>query len=374
MENQILQPNTNTGVRITHPADIVKLFEVGDVPTIIAPLDWRPFIGSPRNQKFGNWDTQACMTFSALDTFKTYANWLLSTNQISPEKVALLQANGFIITNAGNFSLPLEISLSDRFLAKMDGTTQQGNDFDNVWNALAQYGCVPEADWTYTNEQALSFKAYQDFWNDYYQTIPEVLIAKAKIFLSVFSVHFQFIVIQGTTVNPLSSVQNSLSKTPVQVAIPVCPPWNTADVLEPCGSSQPQHGVEIVAVDTAIHFQDQYAPFLKQFDLKYDIPYAVVPVIQLVPNPAAPTNFTHVFTQTLVYGQTSAEINALQQALAFLGFFHMTPTGFYGENTRLAVFAWQTANGVASSLVLNQLQGRSFGPLSIARMNTELNG
>ena len=78
----------------------------------------------------------------------------------------------------------------------------------------------------------------------------------------------------------------------------------------------------------------------------------------------------HIFTVSLAYGSTSPEIALLQQKLQQLGYFpiNVKTTGYYGNVTANAVLAWQIAYRVAP---LNELgSGKSFGPKSIAVMNT----
>ncbi len=82
------------------------------------------------------------------------------------------------------------------------------------------------------------------------------------------------------------------------------------------------------------------------------------------------------FTHDLKYGmQNNKEVSALQDALAYYGFFPVDPNlhlGNYFNMTANAILKWQKANNVASLPELEYLQGRSFGPKSRAKMNVLL--
>ena len=61
---------------------------------------------------------------------------------------------------------------SDRFLAKVSGTTQNGNDPHTVAETLRRKGCVYESSWPYTKEITS--------WDKYYAEIPMDLMAIAQ--------------------------------------------------------------------------------------------------------------------------------------------------------------------------------------------------
>jgi hypothetical protein len=103
------------------------------------------------------------------------------------------------------------------------------------------------------------------------------------------------------------------------------------------------------------------------------------------PNPTAlaliqslPTDseFKHNFQATLKYGMSNPEVRALQVALAIDGdFVYPEVTGNYGNNTSLAVTAFQTKYAVASPAVINSLKGTAsqVGPLTRAKLNQLFN-
>ena len=55
----------------------------------------------------------------------------------------------------------------------------------------------------------------------------------------------------------------------------------------------------------------------------------------------------YVFTSFLTAGSTGAEVTALQQRLATLGYLTVTPTGYFGSLTQAAVEQFQAAHGIS---------------------------
>jgi hypothetical protein len=62
---------------------------------------------------------------------------------------------------------------SERALAKLSGTTHQGNSLNNIVNAINKYGLILEKDWPQININA------DVTWDEYYAEIPTETLAKA---------------------------------------------------------------------------------------------------------------------------------------------------------------------------------------------------
>src|SRR3990167_3503637 len=93
-------------------------------------------------QKFNSFESMACVSFSALNSIETQLKHLQGWTP--------------------NFS--------DRFIAKMSGTTPQGNHLWKVADTIRLEGLVLESDWPTPS---------QFDWNTYYAEIPETVKAKA---------------------------------------------------------------------------------------------------------------------------------------------------------------------------------------------------
>jgi hypothetical protein len=73
---------------------------------------------------------------------------------------------------------------SERALAKLSGTTHQGNSLENVINAINKYGLILDRDW-----DALTYgDQYNDIsWDQYYADIPVPVLKKAYGFTAQMS-------------------------------------------------------------------------------------------------------------------------------------------------------------------------------------------
>lgn len=74
-------------------------------------------------------------------------------------------------------TLGVDVDFSERFLAKMSGTTLDGNNLESVVNALKKYGLVMDTDWP---------EPYTFTWDEYYAAIPQEIIDKGKATLAQY--------------------------------------------------------------------------------------------------------------------------------------------------------------------------------------------
>ena len=155
--------------------------------------DWTPFLPAPENQFSNHADSQACVTFSALNSIECQTKFL--TGQ--------------------------EVNYSDRFIAKMSGTTPQGNTLYTVADTIRKLGLVWETD----------YPTPPDFdWNTYYASVPPELITKALLWLNDWSLAYEWI--EPVTADNLIY---HLKHAPLQIVIPghaVVDIYETKDVLK----------------------------------------------------------------------------------------------------------------------------------------------
>lgn len=131
-----------------------KDFVAGTLPyEVLNPSgDWSAYLPSPEYQYTHHTDSQACVTFSVLNVLETQYKFLTGQS----------------------------INFSDRFIAKMSGTTQQGNSVQKVCDAIKKYGLVLEEEWP---------TDYEFDWNQYYAPIPQEVINKAKKYDIAYEFH-----------------------------------------------------------------------------------------------------------------------------------------------------------------------------------------
>lgn len=139
--------------------------------------DWTPYLPPGEWQRNHVFDSMACVTFSALNSLEV--------------QYKFLTGNG--------------INLSDRFTAKMSGTTSQGNYLWKVGDSIRKQGVVDEVVWP----TADNFD-----WNTYYSEIPETIKARGLEFLNDFEIQYEWI--DWTK----ESLIHHLKHAPIQVVIP----------------------------------------------------------------------------------------------------------------------------------------------------------
>lgn len=371
------EKNQNTGVIFLppQPSDFKAGGETGiTFETRLQDGDWTRFLPVGEKQKFGIWETNACVTFSALNCVEAQIRWMLANNKIPPSALQSLKDAGYL-QDYGN---GLEVNLSDRFTAKMSGTTKDGNSLQNVADSLHNQGGAPQVSWDYTQEQGATFSSWDAFWADFYANPTPDVIAKAKLFSQVFDVAYEWVYITGSALFPNSAesyIKKHLQHAPVQVLTAVGADWNNTSVLENVGCNI-QHATMVYNVDglAQFDFMDHYVPFEKVFASTYCIPYAfkivVTPRVE-APVPAKPS-FT--INKTLTFGMKDPQIQNLQEILKYLGYFKLAnTTDYYGTYTQQAVYAFQKASNVPTpwgDWVLNP--ARQVGPLTINALKNAL--
>lgn len=159
--------------------------------------DWRPFVPVHEKQK-DPLETMACVSFSCNNDLE-------------------IQYKFFGI----------DVNYSDKFLAKMSGTTPQGNNLDKVADTARLVGLVTE------NEYPNNPKAQT--WNEYYKEISMDVINKAVP---------QDIAFEETSVDP-TNLKKQLKQCPLQIVIP---------------ATHPNHAVTLLCIEgTNAWIQDHYS-------------------------------------------------------------------------------------------------------------------
>lgn len=267
-----LKEGTNTGVIIQDPreTDFVAGAETGLTPENRNPTgDWTPFLPTDEMQIGVYFDTMACVTFSALNVIETQVNFMIREGMIPVDDVARMRVLGFFDEND-------KFNCSDRFTAKMSGTTRKGNTLVNVWDSIRRDGLLPERDWAYPRDQRTPVFD----WADYYKEIPQELKAKALEILKILDIRYEWLVSGGRATAAQFSAW--LKMSPIQIAAPVCPPWNTDQVIGSCslpvGHATEMYMVKLFGVTTLSVF-DHYKPFNKSLAQDYPIPFALRGVV-----------------------------------------------------------------------------------------------
>ncbi len=206
-------PDKNQGVLDgKQPAD----FAAGTIPFEVRNPsgDWRPYCPDGEVQFDQFTDVQGCVSFSHTNSLEIQAK------QLSGQSY----------------------NWSDRFLAKMSGTTHQGNFLTKVADTVRQYGLVNEATWP----------APAGFtWDSYYADIPADVIAKGKSEFP-FTIAYEWVFSSDSILTPnqkMAALTKQLPHAPIQMTIP---------------GTNPIHAVCLVAIANGLYYYyDSYSPFLK---------------------------------------------------------------------------------------------------------------
>ncbi len=232
--------NQNLGIlsQLPSPTDYIAGAVSGIDYRIMNPTGiWPTPIGESQIGKYG--DTYGCVTFSAL-------NCIEST----------LLYNG------------INSNFSDRFTAKMSGTTQYGNYVQKVADSIRHDGLVNESDWSWNplgdNPRFT--------WEEFYKDIPEDIQQRGQLFLQQYEVKYEWIP------TDIESLKTHLKQAPLQIVIKICPYWNTGTV-KGCGIAS-EHAVMLYNIDEdGYHIFDHYNPYPKVLALDYGIACAFKYVI-----------------------------------------------------------------------------------------------
>lgn len=177
--------------------------------------DWTKYLPVAEKQYSNQQDSMACVSFSALNCIEMQIKMLTG----------------------------IEENLSDRFLAKVSGTTRQGNWLWKVAETLRHNGVPYEKEW----------EAPQDYtWEEYYSDIPEGPWESARNFNAKWDISYEWI--NGTR----EEIEHHLKHAPLQIV-------------------RPGHAISAYKQESnIISYFDHYEPYNKTYDL---IPNSIMKIV-----------------------------------------------------------------------------------------------
>lgn len=364
-----LTPGINTGILIRppKPTDWVAGGETGISGILELSGQFDTYLPDEESQALFDpfvFDTMACVTFSGLNNCETLLNRLRALGLLPATHEKFLQDDGYVNKQSG------KVNLSDRFTAKMSGTTKNGNYLDAVADSVRTlHGVLPEKDWPFPSMADLNDGELK--WQRYYAEVPQELQAKAKKFLDYFQIGRQWVALGTST--PFQ-FRESLKQGPIQIAASVCSPWSSNDGMPPipgcgCGTG---HATLLYGYRNDFAFKDfdHYKSFRKLLAPDYCIPYGMQ--YSLTPKALVkPPVFQYTFNKNLQFGSNDPEVRNLQRALQTLTRPNGQPYmkagvfGPFGPQTRISLGQFQTDNGINDP----DGPGMNFGPLTRTKMN-----
>lgn len=231
--------------------------------------DWTNWLPTKEIQ-YGKEDSQSCVSFSACNSLEIQYKFLTGT----------------------------ELNFSDRWIAKMSGTTRLGNSLGVVADTVRHYGMVAET----------SYPAPPNFtFDEYHADIPPDLLAKltaeGQDFLSKWDIRFEYV--SATK----DEMMKHIKQSPLQIIIP-------------------GHAVvEFLCEQDIADYFDTYNPFQKKTpynNILYALKYILTPKVmtkRFIVKDGAKIGLlvSEGFTGTITYADTPEHLDFLKKALGFDG-------------------------------------------------------
>ena len=163
------------------------------------------------------------------------------------------------------------VNLSERFLARTSGTTKTGNNPMKVLDTRDDYGLPPESMWPLKPFIENAFN-----WNEYYKTIPQAVVDKAKIWEEYFKTRYERI----TDVSH-ENFRFVLKQCPIFWATATCSGWQTSPIVQSC-TGTPNHMTICEGLEWLKYKwdYDTYNPFDKKLAWNYPVYYPYKFIVQ----------------------------------------------------------------------------------------------
>lgn len=239
-------------------------YELGAISKVILRLDaqWDGFSSRGELQeREGDQDKMACVTFSAHNTIETMINFFLSeekAGRATPNMVDILNVFGaFSLIKDG------EANFSDRYTAKMSGTSLRGNSQQTVANSIRHNGLVPEDKWPYVSD-----------WDEYYKTVDSGVIKLGQQFTEFIDISYEW-------VDP-SKFNDTKKYAPIQTSVCADGSW-FGDGIIPRNEGQRNHAVmnNGFVLNEYDKIGDSYEPFQKKVAWSFNLGTGMVFTISL---------------------------------------------------------------------------------------------
>ena len=229
----------NYGLIDKPPRETDYLAGIGNavaVPVLLEDRNWIPLLSRSEKQHGLYFDTMGCVSFSALNCIEAILNLKIKLGLIHGDDLAWLKEKGYLNDNG-------KVNFSDRFTAKMSGTTEVGNWLYKVGDSIHNDGLVPESVWPYPRDQITR--------DEYYKEIPQKIKDLGKEFITRFQINYEW-------VKGVENFYENLKYSPLQITLKA---WSNpnADGVYPRIEGRPNHAVTKVHREKYRIVEDQYA-------------------------------------------------------------------------------------------------------------------
>lgn len=179
-----------------------------------------------------------------------------------------------------------ELNFNDQYIAILSGTTARGNYFKNVWQAIREYGVIPQ--------NRLEFKGNDfDDWIDREQITAE-MINEGKRFLDEWNVYYEWV-----NENDKDAIFQALGSAPLQVSVRY-ENYDGENLLNPDGKAN--HSVMLFNAEYGKWWEiyDHYTRVVKRY--AWDYKFAAVLKPSLIKKDNNMTKFKNNSLLQLVEG------------------------------------------------------------------------
>jgi hypothetical protein len=222
-------------------------------------FDWRTVYPTLDLQNKNGLETSGCVSWSAVQFNEMVINAMIKLGTLPETHIDFLVNDGYLVDGLMVFS--------KIFIWNLSGTTPQGNDFTSVGNAVHKNGLIPESMCPFNPSQGETWAQLKS------QPITQAMLDQGQKFLQYFSIGYHYLSNPNWTTD--------LADGPIQIAIPVCPGYNTADPIQACGYPE-QHSVLIAYMNgDNPQIVDHYIPEIKDLVAAYPIMAAMQQVVTI---------------------------------------------------------------------------------------------
>jgi len=172
------KPNLDNGFISVKPTDTDYIHKEGSFgfvskSKLLPDKNWKRFRSKAEKQKREQRETMACVTFSAMNDLEELVNFYLQDDKDESKEIANIFKQFTLVKNG-------EADFSDRYIAKLSGTTIRGNTQSKVANAIRHFGLVPENVWRWNTD-------------NYYANIPLHIISQGKELLEYIEFKYEWV-------------------------------------------------------------------------------------------------------------------------------------------------------------------------------------
>ena len=228
-------------------------------PILRSDGQWDAFASQGELQRQNDQDKMACVTFSAHNTIENIINFYLA------EETKGNKAYSDILNVFRAFSLIKngECNVSDRYTAKMSGTSLRGNSQQVVANSIRHNGLVPEDKWPYVSD-----------WDEYYKPIPSEIIKLGEQFAEYIDTTYKWD-------SPFNFVE-TLKRAPAQTSVYAGSGWFGEGIIQRDNQVK-NHAVGFngYVIPQYKKLPDSYEPFQKKVAWNFDLGQLMVFLITL---------------------------------------------------------------------------------------------